>query len=107
MLANNNNFDFTLQDNSSARLQRNNVNRFSECDNQKDIKFNFNNNRLDSPSMAQNEQQHTNYEMNESETNELFGSNLKLKRLHESLVRVNSKYHKPIRIFNINYTENR
>lgn len=107
MLANNNNFDFTLQDNSSARLQRNNVNRFSECDNQKDIKFNFNNNRLDSPAVAQKDQQNTNYELNESETNELFGSNLKLKRLHDSLNRVNNKYHKPIRIFNINYTENR
>jgi transcription initiation factor TFIID subunit 5 len=104
---NNNNFDFNSSENNSmvARHQqhRNNVNRFSsECDNQKDIKFNYNNNRLDSPQI---EQQTTNYDMNE--TNEFFGSNLKLKRLHESLNRVNSKYHKPIRIFNINYTENR
>lgn len=34
-------------------------------------------------------------------------SNIKMKRLRECLHRVDSKYHKPIRIFNINYTENR
>lgn len=35
------------------------------------------------------------------------GSNLKLKRLRDCLHRIDQKYHKPIRIFNINFTENR
>lgn len=34
-------------------------------------------------------------------------SNLKLKRLRDCLNRIDQKYHKPIRIFNINFTENR
>ena len=34
-------------------------------------------------------------------------SNLKLKRLRDCLHRIDQKYHKPIRIFNINFTENR
>lgn len=35
------------------------------------------------------------------------GSNLKLKRLHDCLHRIDQKYHKPIRILNVNFTENR
>lgn len=34
-------------------------------------------------------------------------SNMKIKRLRECLHRIDQKYHKPIRIFNINFTENR
>lgn len=34
-------------------------------------------------------------------------SNLKLKRLRDCLHRIDQKYHKPIRIFNINFTENK
>lgn len=34
-------------------------------------------------------------------------SNMKIKRLRECLLRIDQKYHKPIRIFNINFTENR
>jgi transcription initiation factor TFIID subunit 5 len=33
-------------------------------------------------------------------------SNMKLKRLRDCLYRVDKKYHKPIRIFNINYSDN-
>lgn len=109
LLAVTNNFDFSMmQDNS--RHQRAHMNRLSsDCDNQKDIRFNYNNNRIDS-SLAQSLQQKPEHEMehfSETHTNELLGSNMKLKRLHDSLNRVNSKFHKPIRIFNINYTENR
>jgi hypothetical protein len=35
------------------------------------------------------------------------GSDLKLKRLRDCLHRIDQKYHKPIRIFNINFTDNR
>lgn len=35
------------------------------------------------------------------------GSDSKLKRLRDCLHRIDQKYHKPIRIFNINFTENR
>lgn len=35
------------------------------------------------------------------------GSNMKVKRLRECLHRIDQKYHKPIRIFNVNFTENR
>lgn len=66
----------------------------SYCDTlEKDIKFNTTAaNRCDDNSMEF-----------------LYGgsSNLKLKRLRECLNRVDSKYHKPIRIFNINYSDNR
>lgn len=34
-------------------------------------------------------------------------SDLKLKRLRDCLHRIDQKYHKPIRIFNVNFTENR
>jgi WD40 associated region in TFIID subunit, NTD2 domain len=36
-----------------------------------------------------------------------FGNNMKLKRLGERLTRIENKYFKPIRIFNINYSEKR
>lgn len=104
-----NNFDFSMMQDSSKH-QRAQISRLSsECDNQKDIRFNFNNNRID-PSSLTNPQPKPDFQMDqfsETHTNELLSSNMKLKRLHDSLNRVNSKFHKPIRIFNINYTENR
>jgi WD40 associated region in TFIID subunit, NTD2 domain len=71
------------------------IDRFSDCDNPKDIKFSVNSSRFDYDAPLTNEMDAEN------------GSNLKMKRLQECLHRVDSKYHKPIRIFNINYTENR
>lgn len=67
------------------------------CDNQKDIS----NSRLHSFSSNNNEQQQNYEELHES------ANNLKLKRLQSCLNQVNSKYHMPIRIFNINNTDNR
>ncbi|CAO1439105.1 unnamed protein product [Diamesa tonsa] len=66
------------------------------CDNQKDIS----NSRLHSFSSNNNEQQQNYEELHES------ANNLKLKRLQSCLNQVNSKYHMPIRIFNINNTDN-
>lgn len=67
---------------------RHNNNRYtdpSHCDNPKDIKLSKFQRRLDGESDA----------------------DTKLKRLRDCLHRIDNKYHKPIRIFNINYTENR
>lgn len=84
----------------------NKIDRFSDphCDIPKDIKSSLNNRIL-----------HNDYEATsdirgsvQDDTDDvIFGSNLKMKRLRECLHRVDNKYHKPIRIFNINYTENR
>lgn len=74
----------------------------SHCDNPKDIKFSVNNrfthNDFDAPVAAS---------MQISRDDIDDGSNMKLIRLRDSLHRVDNKYHKPIRIFNINYSENR
>ncbi|CRL03871.1 CLUMA_CG016996, isoform A [Clunio marinus] len=85
--------------------RHNKVDRFSDpshCDNPKDIKFSsktrFHHSDYDAPppmTAASDDIDDT-----------MFGSNNKIKRLRECLHRVDSKYHKPIRIFNINYTEN-
>ena len=72
------------------------IDRFSDCDNPKDIKFSINSSRFDYDAPLTNDEMDADH-----------GSNLKMKRLQECLHRVDSKYHKPIRIFNINYTENR
>lgn len=80
------------------------INRYSDpshCDNPKDIKFSVN-----------SRFPHSDYEapvagVHGSRDNTDDGSNTKLKRLRDCLHRVDNKYHKPIRIFNINYTENR
>ncbi|CAO1443308.1 unnamed protein product [Diamesa serratosioi] len=66
------------------------------CDNQKDIS----NSRLHSFSSNNNEQQQNYEECNDG------ANNLKLKRLQSCLNQVNSKYHMPIRLFNINNTDN-
>lgn len=74
----------------------------SHCDNPKDIKFSVNNrfahNDYDAPVAA-------GLQMCRDVIDE--SSNMKLIRLRDCLHRVDNKYHKPIRIFNINYTENR
>lgn len=70
------------------------------CDNQKDIS----NSRLHSFSSSNNNQQQQNFNEN---LHESANNNLKLKRLQSCLNQVNSKYHMPIRIFNINNTDNR
>lgn len=108
LLAVTNNFDFSmLQQDTNSRHPRAHMNRLSsECDNQKDIRFNYNNNRIDASSTTQKPELEMAHNFSETH-NELLGSNMKLKRLHDSLNRVNGKFHKPIRIFNINYTENR
>jgi transcription initiation factor TFIID subunit 5 len=75
----------------------------SYCDNPNDIqiqnsvKSNFLRNEFDNP-----------VDQQDRDTDEaMLGDNMKLKRLGERLHRVESKYHKPIRIFNINYSEKR
>lgn len=93
-----NHFDYAAD--AAAPRHNNKVaaDRFSDpsyCDNPKDIKLSIN-------SRIHHHGEST--ECNDGST--LFGSNMKLK-LRECLHRVDSKYHKPIRIFNINYTENR
>jgi transcription initiation factor TFIID subunit 5 len=94
----------------SADLVRQNHkgDRYSDpahCDNPKDIKFSvkskFHHSDYDA-SMTPNVQG-----PNEGTEEGMLDSNMKLKRLRECLHRVDNKYHKPIRIFNINYTENR
>lgn len=98
-----NNFDYA----ADVARRNHKIDRFSDpshCDNPKDIKFNvknrFHQNDYDSGSL-------TSGQVSDLQDSIMFGSNLKLKRLRECLHRVDSKYHKPIRIFNINYTENR
>lgn len=93
-----NHFDY-----SDASRRHDKIDRFSDpshCDNPKDIKFNANNrfhhSDYDAPAAT---------DVRECD-DEMLGSNMKLKRLRECLHRVDNKYHKPIRIFNINYTEN-
>lgn len=71
----------------------------SHCDKTKDIKFNIKS-RIHSDCDDVKESRAPKDEV-------AYGDNLKLKRLQECLHRVDNKYHKPIRIFNINYTENR
>jgi hypothetical protein len=83
------------------------VDRYSDpshCDNPKDIKFSvknkFHHSEYDAPMSAE--------EQGCIDTDDtMSGSNMKMKRLRECLQRVENKYHKPIRIFNINYSENR
>lgn len=89
--------------------QNHKIDRYSDpshCDNPKDIKFSinsrFHHSNYDAPPLATDVQ-----ECNDETDNVVFGSNMKMKRLRECLHRVDNKYHKPIRIFNINYTENR
>jgi len=89
--------------NSSSKS---NIDRFTDpsyCDTlDKDIKFNVN-------SGLQYEKSALN-RCDDNSMDILYGStssNIKIKRLRECLHRVDSKYHKPIRIFNINYTDNR
>lgn len=99
-----NHFDYSSD--ISKQSNRNDRNTGpSHCDNPKDINFSINS-RIHHPDydapLAVNVRG-----SNEEEDNVLFGSNIKLKRLRECLHRVDNKYHKPIRIFNINYTENR
>lgn len=99
-----NNYDITHR-NSSSKL---NIDRYTDpsyCDTlDKDIKFNVN-------SGLQYEKSALN-RCDDNSMDILYGSsstssNIKIKRLRECLHRVDSKYHKPIRIFNINYTDNR
>lgn len=95
-----NHFDYT-----DAVRHNNKVDRYSDpsyCDNLKDIKLSINS-RIHQSGSAATESQGC----NDGTDDVTFGSNMKLKRLRECLHRVDSKYHKPIRIFNINYTENR
>lgn len=98
-----NNFDYT----ADVARRNHKIDRFSDpshCDKPKDIKFNiksrFHQNDYDSGSLTAGQ-------VSDLQDSIMLGSNLKLKRLRECLHRVDSKYHKPIRIFNINYTENR
>lgn len=99
-----NNYD-TIHRNSSSKS---NIDRYTDpsyCDTlDKDIKFNVN-------SGLQYEKSALN-RCDDNSMDILYGSsstssNIKIKRLRECLHRVDSKYHKPIRIFNINYTDNR
>ncbi|KAG5673540.1 hypothetical protein PVAND_003580 [Polypedilum vanderplanki] len=65
----------------------------------KDIKFNANKSAL-------NQTCDDNSDFFDGGGNSHSNSNLKMKRLQECLHRVDSKYHKPLRIFNINFTDN-
>ena len=94
-----NHFDCSTQ----VTRQTHKIDRYSDlshCDNPKDIKISIN-----------SRFHHSDYDAlltaNEEENNVMFSSKMKLKRLRECLHRVDNKYHKPIRIFNINYSENR
>jgi hypothetical protein len=109
-----NNFDYTdnlavthrsSSSSSSHQSQAASVDRHKDpsyCDTlDKDIKFNANSGlHYDKSALNQCD-----------DNSDFFGgsnsSNLKMKRLRECLHRVESKYHKPLRIFNINYTDNR
>lgn len=89
----------------AVRRSNHKIDRFSDpshCDNPKDIKLNVKSkfHHYDYNAMSLNVDRHR------SDLQDI-GSNMKLKRLRECLHRVDNKYHKPIRIFNINYTENR
>lgn len=95
-----NHIDYT----SDGLRHNHKIDRYSDpshCDNPKDIKFNVKSRFHQSDCVAATEV----LGCNDDEA--MFGGNLKLKRLRECLHRVDNKYHKPIRIFNINYTENR
>lgn len=96
-----NHFDYTVD----AVRRNHKIDRFSDpshCDNPKDIKFNvnsrFHHNDYDAMSLGAERQRCDLQDMD---------NNMKLKRLRDCLHRVDNKYHKPIRIFNINYSENR
>jgi transcription initiation factor TFIID subunit 5 len=90
---------------SDDNVRHNNkIDRYSDpshCDNTKDIKFSiksrFHNSEVSSDMQGSNR----------ATDDVMQDSNMKLTRLRECLHRVDNKYHKPIRIFNINYTENR
>lgn len=71
----------------------------SHCDISHDIKFNARNRVHHSESDAQ-------MSVDEQGCTDNSSSNIKLKRLRDCLQRVDNKYHKPIRIFNINYSDN-
>lgn len=103
-----NNFDHT----ADVTRRNHKIDRFSDpshCDNPKDIKFNVKsrfhhqNDDYDATMLSADAQGQRDLQ----ESDAMFGSNMKLKRLRDCLHRVDNKYHKPIRIFNINYTENR
>ena len=72
----------------------------------KDIKFNVNSG-LQYEKSALNRCDDNSMEILYGSSVSSNSSNIKIKRLRECLHRVDSKYHKPIRIFNINYTDNR
>ncbi|XP_070494255.1 transcription initiation factor TFIID subunit 5 isoform X1 [Chironomus tepperi] len=97
-----NNYDTNRNSSSKSNIDR--YTDPSYCDTlDKDIKFNVN-------SGLQYEKSALN-RCDDNSMDNLYGSssnssNIKIKRLRECLHRVDSKYHKPIRIFNINYTDN-
>jgi WD40 associated region in TFIID subunit, NTD2 domain len=100
------NLDINKQRNNSRidRLLNDSLN----CDTQKDIRYIANNSRYnyERPTTAnQCDDNSTNFYGNGNNTGS--SNNVKLKRLRECLHRINNKFHKPVRIFNINYTENR
>lgn len=100
-------------------LSKSNIDRFTDpsyCDTlEKDIKFNVNCSASGNRSGLHYDKSTTLNRCDDNSMEILYGgstssssSNInKIKRLRECLHRVDSKYHKPIRIFNINYTENR
>lgn len=106
-----NNFNYSdnlphkmLQSSSSSSKDR--YTDPSYCDTlDKDIKFNANSGLYFDKSAAVNQICDDNSDFFGGSSSN--SSNLKMKRLRECLHRVDSKYHKPLRIFNINYTDNR
>jgi hypothetical protein len=77
----------------------------SYCDtHEKDIKCNIGSGRSTATTTTTTTVYNSNDYLNACEEG---SSNSKLKRLRDCLQRIDQKYHKPIRIFNINFTENR
>lgn len=97
-----------LNHNNNRTTSSDRFNEQSQCDIRKDIKFSLNSRLLHlrdyGVPIAASEVPASLFD---NDNDDVCGSNMKLKRLRECLHRVDNKYHKPIRIFNINYTENR